>query len=795
MRLLEDEPTDYLFRGTSSSTCAGMQLDVAKCETVSCEKGDAAVDCVFGAWGQWAEPTCTQLCERTRNIEIMNALGGKSCNGPLAETKRCTSDCTKVEDCTFSPWHDWGHCQNSTAQRYRSRSIHRMAANGGKQCDGMLRETASCSGSQPPITACTLHPWSDWGECSKSCEGGVQERRRSIKTLAQNGGSPCDADLQELQTCGTEKCPGKVVSCKTSDWGEWSSCSEDSQKFRQRKVLREGSRGGKPCKAHLEEVAPCAQTLDCMVSEWTEWDGCDKTCGCGQHARHRQVVKNPHAGGKPCPPDLMEVEGCHCQACDRVDCEVGSWTDWSACSATCGLGQQNRRRELLKLPKDGGDGCNLGLEEAKQCEASACNVTDCVWGLWSDWSSCTIECDGGQRTRDRHIVQAPGKGGKPCDPLRKEEIEACNTQRCNSHKCVDGAWDDWEDWQPCSSSCKGGTTWRSRKVLREASACGEPATGPSRVSASCNQGVPCEPVVHCVFTDWSDWGACSDACSGLRHRSRRIAAHGRGDGRFCEGDLKQTGPCNPTEGEAAPKKCLRPRADCKLGDWEEWGACSASCGGGQQARSREVLQQPQGGGRGCNESLASTRGCHAGACAAQCELVDCTWGHWGEWSACDKCGGERKRFRFVSRQARCGGRPCKPGAAEEVMNCTRSCHSPSYCAFGDWHVWSSCSAECGSGVRSRLRQLRLAPLPVQFRKLERQEAPAHDAKEPGEAALQAKFQELHRQSKATELHRLQELVAAFAGGLVSLTVVLALARALLRRRPRRDMVAVPTAAE
>ena len=33
--------------------------------------------------------------------------------------------------------------------------------------------------------------------------------------------------------------------------------------------------------------------------------------------------------------------------------------------------------------------------------------------------------------------------------------------------------------------------------------------------------------------------------------------------------------------------CLPP-TDCQWGNWEEWGACSLTCGGGQHARTRKV---------------------------------------------------------------------------------------------------------------------------------------------------------------------------------------------------------------
>merc|ERR1712048_336787 len=139
--------------------------------------------------------------------------------------------------------------------------------------------------------------------------------------------------------------------------------------------------------------------------------------------------------------------------------------------------------------------------------------------------------------------------------------------------------------------------------------------------------------------------------------------------------------------------------------------------------------------------LSETRPCELDACPNGCKAADCIWGHWSEWSACDKCGGEKRRFRHVVSMAKCGGAACKPDLAEEVTNCTRMCHQPSYCAFGDWTSWGQCTATCGSGEQHRERHLKLMP--------------------------------------ATSM---QDMVVAFAGGLISLVIGLAVFRTYSRGR-------------
>lgn len=48
----------------------------------------------------------------------------------------------------------------------------------------------------------------------------------------------------------------------------------------------------------------------------------------------------------------------------RIDCKVSEWSEWSDCSATCGLGYRERTRKVLVSPRDGIGlrGCVRNLE-------------------------------------------------------------------------------------------------------------------------------------------------------------------------------------------------------------------------------------------------------------------------------------------------------------------------------------------------------------------------------------------------------------------------------------------------
>ena len=53
--------------------------------------------------------------------------------------------------------------------------------------------------------------------------------------------------------------------------------------------------------------------------------------------------------------------------------------------------------------------------------------------------------------------------------------------------------------------------------------------------------------------------------------------------------------------------------DCELSTWGEWDACSATCGGGMQAKTRTV-QTPANGGKDCEGELEKEQECGTDAC-------------------------------------------------------------------------------------------------------------------------------------------------------------------------------------
>ena len=143
-------------------------------------------------------------------------------------------------------------------------------------------------------------------------------------------------------------------------------------------------------------------------------------------------------------------------------------------------------------------------------------------------------------------------------------------------------------------------------------------------------------------------------------------------------------------------KAILPQ-DCVLGDWDTWGGCSKTCGGGTQTRVRKVAQKEANGGR-C-DNPAQTQTCNTQGCP-----VDCQVSGWSGWSGCSQScgGGSQTRTRTITQQPQNGGAGC-PALSESQSCNNQAC--PVDCQVSGWSGWSGCSKSCGGGSQSRTRTI------------------------------------------------------------------------------------------
>ncbi len=83
--------------------------------------------------------------------------------------------------------------------------------------------------------------------------------------------------------------------------------------------------------------------------------------------------------------------------------------------------------------------------------------------------------------------------------------------------------------------------------------------------------------------------------------------------------------------------------DCKVSTWGPWSGCSAKCGGGFKTRKKSILKHPKNGGKPCNDDLEEVTSCNEQECQ---DAVDCEMGSWDDWGSCSaRCGGgEQMRY-------------------------------------------------------------------------------------------------------------------------------------------------------
>eukprot|EP00397_Hematodinium_sp_SG-2012_P006578 GEMP01006612.1.p1 GENE.GEMP01006612.1~~GEMP01006612.1.p1 ORF type:complete len:1075 (+),score=211.21 GEMP01006612.1:97-3225(+) len=528
----------------------------------------------------------------------------------------------------------------------------------------------------------------------------------------------CAGDQEEVRTCHFAECKEELcIDCEWEEWSMWGPCECVGLHERHRTTKRSNTACGKPCVGARVETKSCSPACvllpkDCALGDWSEWTPCDKTCGGGERSRNRSIRQDQVGDGKSCSGVLKDVSVCGGNSCLQPTlCMVSEWSEWSGCTKSCGNGQHERHRHVTQEADDGGQGCTEPLSELAGCNLDPCaGVVDCVWGDWVEWGACSASCGGGDHSRSRLIKVAPRNGGKLCEPLAMSEVVACQMEPCEA--AVDCQFAQWTLWDACSCSCNG-IQARGRHIERFPEQGGSPCSGALKEIRPCNTDscggaapAPLHPEakVDCKLSQWEHWQPCTKTCGGgIRSRSRTVIRPPANGGSPCKDYLEEVEGCAAEECKEAiftPAPALQGELDCKWSNWDEWGACSASCGGGQKMRQRQITTMPNSKGVPCQTQASM----EVSSCNTQgCECQDCTWGPWSEWAACS-CTGIQEKHRSIQTHFNHCGKPC---VGPKVT--TKSCHPdcakhPINCEWEPWSEWSDCSKECGGGHRERKRE-------------------------------------------------------------------------------------------
>jgi len=283
-----------------------------------------------------------------------------------------------------------------------------------------------------------------------SMYGGILDKYNQLTEDIADITASCDTSKEDINSAkGTE---GTKLSAAQGDLAEATKSGVESEQEEQQSTTfdeflkKEYAHQMKECcdnrngymsqlcglkkiRAHLYQASgQTAKITDCEVSEWTD-EPCSASCEGGTQKRSRAIIAPP-VNGTQCPPLEMERE-CNIHKCP-IDCQVGVWSEWTACSAGCGGGVRTRLRHVTVEPKYDGQVCPEE-SETQQCNPEDCN-RNCELGDWGEWSGCSKLCHVGHRAR-RVPVLVEQKGQGTCPHPDSEErlgFEECNKDTCMS---------------------------------------------------------------------------------------------------------------------------------------------------------------------------------------------------------------------------------------------------------------------------------------------------------------------------------------------------------------------------
>uniref|UniRef100_A0A8C1JR35 PLAC domain-containing protein n=1 Tax=Cyprinus carpio TaxID=7962 RepID=A0A8C1JR35_CYPCA len=298
------------------------------------------------------------------------------------------------------------------------------------------------------------------------------------------------------------------------------------------------------------------------VNRHTEQEVHERRCDSATKPAPEEELCNVH----PCPPFW----------------DMGVWSE---CSVSCGWGVQQRHIQCRQS-----FGNRSTMVHPQRCSSltrpnatQPCHPRVCShWEISTNWSTCSVDCGVGKRTRSVRCVSDHGNtvNDRECsDRLRPQRTEDCHMGPC----VTNWYFTDWTN--TCSATCGPGVQRREVVCLtgggrREGDGGAECGGEKPADMKACNGG-PCTPT-HLWYT--GPWGQCNAACGSGTQRRDIICVRKTGS----DFTVSAASECSHLEKPSPVQPCeLQPCTP----QWftTEWSTCSRSCGEGVQTREVRCL--------------------------------------------------------------------------------------------------------------------------------------------------------------------------------------------------------------
>ncbi|XP_039269295.2 A disintegrin and metalloproteinase with thrombospondin motifs gon-1-like isoform X2 [Styela clava] len=641
-------------------------------------------------WGEW-NTTCSVTCGKGQMAMQRKCLNKE---GDTVNNDNCPGQAHKVGDCNLPrciaySWEPWkGECSvtcgEGTLERARKCLNEDSKPVNSKHCGGgPTEQKAKCFNVRPCQES--VYQWSSWvsSSCSVTCGvGNVIKRRHCTSNNEISDAAHCKGNSGEILFCTGPTCE------EISTWGPWISsscsvtCGDGTTKRTRHCLTKTTAAKGSNCPGKAEDIRPCSE-LPCKVYSWGPWlsFSCSVTCGNGKITKMRQCMSNISGKrGDSCSGNSQVTEACVEPPCKNVF-SWGPWLPPSACSVTCGKGENIRKRHCLSAQTmRRGDFCAGEAEEVASCSMPVCKEFH-----WSQWkSTCSVTCGMGTEEGSRICLDDNNRSVKVNLCIgRSRIIRTCTRDKCREEY-------HWSQWKKvCSVTCGSGTEESTRICLNKdnKSVRDNLCDGTSRLSGTCSRS-PCPPEYH-----WSQWkNVCSVTCGSGTEESTRSCLNKENrpvPDSQCNGKSRNFGTCDRT---ACREKY----------HWTAWRkTCSVSCGKGSEKNTRTCLNE--------NNRLVSSSFCNGRSqFSSTCDLTPCravSGYHWSEWKVtcsvtCGRGAEYKSRDCLDGKNIPVNLNLCK-GRSHEERECVRAA-CPTNFNWGEWI--GICSVTCNTGIEIRRRE-------------------------------------------------------------------------------------------